>query len=154
MLHLWTLYEHSKDVLWVGFLQECTPELILLLWVDKDQAAVVGGQAVIDDDGLPFAVVPEVEAEHATVAFPRVEALVLGNDLPEEMFIEGKTGRRRQEPAITWTMSKVSKQHAQLSKCFNRQKVNHFTWKTCLVYYNNYNTIEKIMKTEVFLVHV
>ena len=57
-----------ENTLSISLLQKRTPELLEVGRVDVYQAVEVGRKAVINDHGLPRAVVPEVEAEHATVA--------------------------------------------------------------------------------------
>lgn len=44
----------------VGFLQQCAPELTVVSGMEEDQAVPEGGQAVIDHDIQPLAVLPEL----------------------------------------------------------------------------------------------
>lgn len=50
-------------LLGVGLLQEGGPERGTVFGVDKDQFTVDGGQAIVDQDLLPFSVPPDPEPE-------------------------------------------------------------------------------------------
>ncbi len=65
-------------ILGIGFLQQRSPELIGFCWVHEDQAIIIGRQAVVNDDILPFPITPELEVEDASIIL--VKRLFWGYD--------------------------------------------------------------------------
>lgn len=86
---LFTFYYSYYDliILGISFLQQCTPEFILVYRVHEGQLAVVGGQTVVHHHLHPLALPPKMEAEHPTVAI--LKTLVRRNHLRKQSLIHG-----------------------------------------------------------------
>ena len=74
---------NEQFLLGISFLQQGTPEFILLCRVHEYQLPIVRRQSVVDDNLRPVALVPEIELEHATVVV--CEVLFWDNDAVEKM---------------------------------------------------------------------
>lgn len=54
-----TIYE-ELSILSVGLLQQCTPKLWALRWVNKQQLSIFGGQTIINHHIHPLTKLPEL----------------------------------------------------------------------------------------------
>ena len=71
---------HTRS-LGISLLEEGTPELIVILRVNEDELAIVGGQTIIDDQVHPLPKMPEPEVEYPSIA--KAPALLMRDHLYE-----------------------------------------------------------------------